>query len=60
MQSSETKIDEVNWRTEYLQLLSEHEIFLNRFFNARKRNMELMRLLAQHEETEEEDKKDQE
>ena len=56
MTSSE---NEVNWRTEYLVLLAEHEAFLNRYMNMRKQNAELMRIIAQHEQMNEEEKKDQ-
>lgn len=51
--------NEVNWRTEYLILLAEHEAFLNRYMNMRKQNAELMRIIAQHEQINEEEKKDQ-
>lgn len=56
MTSSE---NEVNWRTEYLILLAEHEAFLNCYMNMRKQNAELMRIIAQHEQMNEEEKKDQ-
>lgn len=55
MTSSE---NEINWRTEYLVLLAEHEVFLNRYMNMRKQNAELMRIIAQYEQINEEEKKD--
>ena len=39
--------------------LAEHEAFLNRYMNMRKQNAELMRIIAQYEQINEEEKKDQ-